>query len=395
MTQNHSHYLDYLDLRSDGRIVLYKRADHQNPKWTVRLRIPRTKGFVVKSTKTTDDFEARRFAEDLYFELEGRARRGESIRAPTFRKLLEQWSEVLERETPAQKIELVRGNLRRLSLWAGKFLGDYRIDLITDDVMAQYFEWRCQQSPMPAPSTLRNERSTLNKFFRYARRKRHIRESPEIPSRSVKPNPRPDIPEAEWNALCDYLEKPVNRGKRDRLYLRYYILILGNSGLRTGEARRLTWRGVSYTKTLSGGRRLVFTVRGKTGEREVVCNVGVEQWVAELEQHRRIEVDGPVSPSETLFCHPNGKPLLSFKNSFQQALKKAGVLYGSDGKKRVPYSLRHTYATMRLSEGVSVFQLATNMGTSVEMIEKFYGKKRVRDPKAATELTKRGDAAPR
>ena len=49
-----------------------------------------------------------------------------------------------------------------------------------------------------------------------------------------------------------------------------------------------------------------------------------------------------------------------------------------------------TYATMRLSEGVSVFQLAANMGTSVEMIEKFYGKKRVRDPKAATELTKNG-----
>jgi hypothetical protein len=30
---------------------------------------------------------------------------------------------------------------------------------------------------------------------------------------------------------------------------------------------------------------------------------------------------------------------------------------------------------------VSVFQLAANMGTSVEMIESFYGKKRMRDPK--------------
>jgi hypothetical protein len=29
-----------------------------------------------------------------------------------------------------------------------------------------------------------------------------------------------------------------------------------------------------------------------------------------------------------------------------------------------------------------------NMGTSVEMLEDFYGKKRMRDPKMATELTK-------
>ena len=48
----------------------------------------------------------------------------------------------------------------------------------------------------------------------------------------------------------------------------------------------------------------------------------------------------------------------------------------------------YTYATMRISEGVSVFQLAANMGTSVEMLEDFYGKKRMRDPKMATEVTK-------
>jgi hypothetical protein len=52
-----------------------------------------------------------------------------------------------------------------------------------------------------------------------------------------------------------------------------------------------------------------------------------------------------------------------------------------DSLLRLPYSLRHTYATMRLAEGVSVFQLAANMGTSVEMLEEFYGKKRMREPR--------------
>jgi integrase len=114
----------------------------------------------------------------------------------------------------------------------------------------------------------------------------------------------------------------------------------------------------------------------------------LETWIAELELYRSAETGGPVSPSETIFCHPDGKPIASFQRSFRQTLDKAGVLYGPNGNTRVPYSLRHTYATMRLSEGVSVFQLAANMGTSVEMIEDFYGKKRVRDPKMATELTK-------
>ena len=87
-------------------------------------------------------------------------------------------------------------------------------------------------------------------------------------------------------------------------------------------------------------------------------------------------------------CHPDGRPVASFKKGFEQILGQAGVLYDSDGKRRVPYSLRHTYATMRISEGVSVYQLAANMGTSVEMIENFYGRKRMRDPKMATEVTK-------
>jgi len=43
---------------------------------------------------------------------------------------------------------------------------------------------------------------------------------------------------------------------------------------------------------------------------------------------------------------------------------------------------------MRISEGVTIFQTAANMGTSVEMIDDFYGKKRMRDPKMATEVTK-------
>ena len=178
------------------------------------------------------------------------------------------------------------------------------------------------------------------------------------------------------------------RRHRERLYLRQYILVLANTGIRVGEARKLRWRDLSSTRTLTGESRIVLTVRGKTGEREVVCNEGVDEYLRRLAEFRTNELDHPPSVNEFIFCRRDGSPTGSFKKGFERALREAGVLYGSDRQRRVPYSLRHTYATMRISEGVSVFQLAANMGTSVEMIENFYGKKRVRDPKMATEITK-------
>ena len=41
--------------------------------------------------------------------------------------------------------------------------------------------------------------------------------------------------------------------------------------------------------------------------------------------------------------------------------------------KRGPYHLRHTFATEALAAGVSIFQLARLMGTSVAMIDRTYG----------------------
>jgi hypothetical protein len=45
----------------------------------------------------------------------------------------------------------------------------------------------------------------------------------------------------------------------------------------------------------------------------------------------------------------------------------------SSGSRRSTYCFRHTYATFRLTEGVDVYFLAKQMGTSVQMIEDYYG----------------------
>ncbi len=49
------------------------------------------------------------------------------------------------------------------------------------------------------------------------------------------------------------------------------------------------------------------------------------------------------------------------------AVKAAGLVH------RSPYALRHTFATFGIAAGVSLFELARFMGTSVEQIDKCYG----------------------
>ena len=68
--------------------------------------------------------------------------------------------------------------------------------------------------------------------------------------------------------------------------------------------------------------------------------------------------------------------------------KDARRLVGPGCSIRLLFSIRHTYITMRLTEGVSIYQLASNVGTSIEMIENYYGHLRNRDPNVVSEITK-------
>ncbi len=54
-------------------------------------------------------------------------------------------------------------------------------------------------------------------------------------------------------------------------------------------------------------------------------------------------------------------------------LSEANLRDGANGVPRSTYCFRHTYATFRLQEGVDVYFLAEQMGTSVKMIEDHYG----------------------
>jgi integrase len=75
-----------------------------------------------------------------------------------------------------------------------------------------------------------------------------------------------------------------------------------------------------------------------------------------------------------VFTTITGSPAITLYSSLIGTLLEAsGLQIGPEGTPRTTYSFRHTYATFRLSEGVDVYILAQQMGTSVQMIEDHYG----------------------
>ena len=55
-------------------------------------------------------------------------------------------------------------------------------------------------------------------------------------------------------------------------------------------------------------------------------------------------------------------------------LSEAGLQKNSFGQKYSLYSFRQFYAVNALRSGVGVFEVARNMGTSVQIIQEYYGK---------------------
>jgi integrase len=374
-----SKYQDLRDVRGDGRVILYKRGGLKDPKWQVRIRVPNASGYKVVSSKTADLREAERFALNLYEDTYLHVKAGGTVQSKSFKQVFEEWKKYVTTMGHTRRGGSWNSTIGRIETYALPFFGAKKINTIGPVEFSEYWAWRKNNYNRKQPSngTLKRERTSILPVFKYALSRGYISSMPDTEPPKAALERRPTFTPDEWTAIYTRARYWVDEGQskatwRQRFVLQQYILILANTGLRVGEARNLKW-GDLRTVASPEGNRLVAEVDGKTGIREVVFMSETELYVKRLYDLRRKEIDGKPSLDGLVFCHRDGTAIQTMKNAFIALLKYAGVPLERNGGNRTLYSLRHFYATMRLSNDTSPFLLAKQMGTSIEMLEKFYG----------------------
>ena len=155
----------------------------------------------------------------------------------------------------------------------------------------------------------------------------------------------------------------------DELY--DYVVFVANSGLRTGEARNVRFCDVSLHWEQSDGHTrqflLIKNIKGKRGTGDCRTMDGA---VAAFERRcAKRNISKPETSEAPLF-------LSYHRDMFNTILEKTGLKLSRErpARKRDLTVLRHTYISLRLIAGASIYEVATNCRTSPHMISEHYAK---------------------
>ena len=328
-TDESKSFRDQYSIRQ-GRISLYRRTSqgtpYQSDNWYASFKITGQK-LIRRSLKTVDQMEAEIIAENQYYDLLEKSKRGLSLTSKKFRQVanayLNDFAEKVNREQnlPWNQQRYKSDRLKAKSLIIQKYLipcfKDKTLQDITDFDIDSYKEWRKtywisgiganqekitylrdgkkitrpkRKSEMSEPnySTINKELTVLRQTFEYARLNRLIqgREIPVIKNlRKPKDlNERKSgLTEQEVKSLLThtverYRGEKNPKHKRHLKLLLHYMAWMCLTGIRVAEAKNLHFPDCE-SMTKDGKEYLKIYVHGKGKSREIV---GLEESIKVL-----------------------------------------------------------------------------------------------------------------
>lgn len=318
-------------------------------------RIAEGLGSENKRFPTPDKFAFRLFANDLIQLQQAQVRRGERSKSFVWDD-----SKLLSREKDGILAVFGHRDVRHIET---RDLRDY-LHLLDQN----------REKPLSASSQAKHL-GIIRKVLRVALEARAIDQIPVFPSVKAADRPRPTFTSVEMDhlyAACRNLADEGTtkvRGNQITRELYDLVVFLVHSLLRptVSEVFSLRHRDIQVKED-----HLFLTVTdGKTGYRDVYTT-----YIAKERYEALVEGARP-NPDAFVFLNKfknRGHASRVAANQFNHVLTHADLKHDSLGQLRTLYSLRHFGIQSRLAKQTPIYDLAKNAGTSVEMIERFYGK---------------------
>ena len=399
-------------------LIVYRRE--RSGIWQCRYKVDGV--WQRASTKESDLTKAQARAHELRMEAEIRRRSNLPVITRKFRDVARLAVERLEHEIAVGKGKRSYTDyIRVINDYLIPILGKKSITSIDYQALDELNIKRAElMEKVPTQSTMLTHNAALNRVFDEAVIRGFLTEAnkPKLEATGKKSERRAAFDMNELRALLanfdDWIDAArTEQSKEMRQLMRDYVDVLLDTGARPGtELLNLQWRQIKFamkpTLTHTGeidntdntddeheeivlpnlNRSVEMVVSGKTGTRTIV---GMLRTVKALEriaernyQREDDEEDASITDpfkkltvptnEDFIFRTKNKEEQTSWQKMFESYLKEHNLLTDPiTGNKRVFYSLRHTYATLALTnDQVPIHTLAKQMGTSVLMIEKHY-----------------------
>lgn len=380
----------------DGEVKLI-RTTKSGQFWTMSCWLREEKKCYRRSLRTKNRDEAAELAREKFFQLKYDIKHGNRIFTKTAEELVQDFIRHKTSEADGGLITTGRVETITISLnrWFLRHVGpSKKIDKITRHDFKDYYAWRRKQSPEVRNSTLINERALISSLFKYGLSHGYLKfeQTPIFPRLSIKKadvERRDELTLEEWQQMFRSFVRWIKNSKDEkekeqRIFIKDFLVIKANTGLRYGELRKLKWSMVKTYRANKTGQHMHVEVAvppdTKTGARTVIGQRG--DVFDRIKKHSKF-----TKPNDWIFVdNETGEPIHKkvYYKQWPLLLKECGLAESS--KKLTYYSLRHTYITMRLVAGTNIFFLAKNVGTSVRMIENHY--EHVKTDAMKHELTK-------
>ncbi|HAT39472.1 site-specific integrase [Polynucleobacter necessarius] len=230
-------------------------------------------------------------------------------------------------------------------------------------------------------SAKRTHSAAYNRIVERARNQALIPKDLSIPLLDIQGAPGEAHPAFSETEIAQPWEQMGHRGRTMFIcqLCRSHVEFLLVVGVRTGtETMPLRWKHLQW-HYIGPQKYLKIWVSGKTGPRYLIAKHAVIETLNRLIVFQGLPFEDltqlmDAGYNRTTFVMEDGTQPDSLNGTFERLLGDCNLLKDVAGRNRSFYSLRHTYATFALAEGVDIHILARQMGASTLMIERHYSK---------------------